>query len=931
MVERFELTAESGRRLLSWFRSSFDPGLMVVLLLPSFVAIVLLQPGLPQTPDGYFHLLRVVEMHECWQDGVLYPRWAPDMSFGYGYPIFNYNAPLLYHITECVHVVGLGFESSFKLVLIGCFLLSGWGMYALGKDIWGPKAGVLAAAAYVYAPFMLREVFIRGGYAQFLALSVMPAALWSFHRLVTTDHLIYLIASPVLCGAVILSHNISGMLFFPFVLLFVIWTSASARRWSRISHCALAIFMSLSLIAFFWIPALADMPLVKLDRLTQDYFDYSRHFLTLEEILSPSEALDSSSLNPIWLLNLGLAQVVLGGLGLVGIVLGALTRYQKMLAVFFVLMLLVSVFMTLPPSTPLWEYVPLLAFTEFPWRFLSTAILGGSILAGASVALWSRLPWRRLGMAVVAVSLAFTVVASFVHLYVQWPPTVRDTLSPRDVVSHEVRTGLLGTTSASECLPVWVIEEPKSSPLVEQYLSHGSISKLDIETLPESAQAQLVEHSVVSDEYRVSTPEPFTARFNTYYYPGWRAFVDSSPVSITPSYPEGLITFPVPAGEHEVAVRFGDTPVRAAANLVSGGTALALIVIVVFLSLRRRERPLPEGTAGRHLSRSNAGVLVGCVVALLLVKEGFIDPRTTWFRKSSPPGQVLGADHQQQINLGDEVLFLGYDLSSESLVAGGQLRVTLYWQAQRRLEEDYSVFLHLDDLRPNYLSWSLSEELSPADIPTSGWTPGFYVSNPHVLEVARETPPGVYVLRTGLYVPDTGEKLALLDEDGREFSEEVELGRVLVRRAEPVDLSAATNVGPFTFDEQIDLAGYHLASDSARPGNYFRLLLYWRAKEGVVGNYSVFVHLVDEQGNTWAQADGLPANGIYPTWAWTPMEVVEDEHLLPLEANVPPGNYRLSIGLYELDTLSRLRVSDSEGVPLGDQILLPVALEVLAP
>jgi hypothetical protein len=61
------------------------------------------------------------------------------------------------------------------------------------------------------------------------------------------------------------------------------------------------------------------------------------------------------------------------------------------------------------------------------------------------------------------------------------------------------------------------------------------------------------------------------------------------------------------------------------------------------------------------------------------------------------------------------------------------------------------------------------------------------------------------------------------------------------------------------------------------------------------------------------------------------MEVVEDEHLLPLEANVPPGNYRLSIGLYELDTLSRLRVSDSEGVPLGDQILLPVALEVLAP
>ena len=73
------------------------------------------------------------------------------------------------------------------------------------------------------------------------------------------------------------------------------------------------------------------------------------------------------------------------------------------------------------------------------------------------------------------------------------------------------------------------------------------------------------------------------------------------------------------------------------------------------------------------------------------------------------------------------------------------------------------------------------------------------------------------MLRAGLYLPDTGERLAVLDGDGREFSEEVELGRVQVRRAEPVDLSEVTKVGPFTFDQQIDLVGYHLAKDSARP------------------------------------------------------------------------------------------------------------------
>ena len=81
----------------------------------------------------------------------------------------------------------------------------------------------------------------------------------------------------------------------------------------------------------------------------------------------------------------------------------------------------------------------------------------------------------------------------------------------------------------------------------------------------------------------------------------------------------------------------------------------------------------------------------------------------------------------------------------------------------------------------------------------------------------------------------------------------------------------------------------------------------------------------------WAQGDGVPANGIYPTWAWMPSEIVEDEHLIPLDSDVPPGEYRLAIGLYEPDTLRRLGATGPEGVPLGDQVLLPIALEVLAP
>jgi len=285
--------------------------------------------------------------------------------------------------------------------------------------------------------------------------------------------------------------------------------------------------------------------------------------------------------------------------------------------------------------------------------------------------------------------------------------------------------------------------------------------------------------------------------------------------------------------------------------------------------------------------------------------------------------------HPSQINLGDEVLFLGYDVRSESVMPGDILSLTLYWEAQRRLHDDYSVFVHLDDLRANYVSWSLSEEINPADIPTSTWTPGFYISDRHVLDISREIPPGLYLLRAGLYRRESRQRLAVLDGRGNVVSDSVELGEVRVRRRTPLSLSDVTMVGPFTFGEQIRLLGYRLEQSSTTPGNYFRLLLYWEALTQMSESYTFFVHLVDDSGHIWAQADGLPVNGMYPTWAWLKGEIVEDERLIPLEATVAPGRYHVAIGIYQLDTLSRLEVTGPDRAPLGDEILLQTPFDVV--
>ncbi|NIO69954.1 MAG: hypothetical protein GTN71_13245, partial [Anaerolineae bacterium] len=98
-----------------------------VCLLTLFAFYPLLQPGLPNTADGALHLYRTVELDQCWQDGVYYPRWAPDLFLGYGYPIFNFYAPLLYYLAEVLHVLGFSFQGAIKAIQVGAFLL-----YSLG-------------------------------------------------------------------------------------------------------------------------------------------------------------------------------------------------------------------------------------------------------------------------------------------------------------------------------------------------------------------------------------------------------------------------------------------------------------------------------------------------------------------------------------------------------------------------------------------------------------------------------------------------------------------------------------------------------------------------------------------------------------------------------------------------------------------------------
>ena len=185
-----------------------------------------------------------------------------------------------------------------------------------------------------------------------------------------------------------------------------------------------------------------------------------------------------------------------------------------------------------------------------------------------------------------------------------------------------------------------------------------------------------------------------------------------------------------------------------------------------------------------------------------------------------------------------------------------------------------------------------------------------------------ETPSGRYRLRW-----------TLLDGDAP-LGKPVTAGEVTVALDPPQTQPPATTtrVGDGSgarFGDEVRLYGFDLGSvrDGALP-----LTLTWQAAGTPDTSWAVFVHLVDRAGQIVAQADALPAGGLRPTTGWRRGEFVADSYTLDLPRDLPAGDYRLNVGLYNPDDGSRPPVAlDGAQQPDNQLTLTTVSLPEVAP
>ncbi|HEC23021.1 MAG TPA: hypothetical protein ENI95_08900, partial [Chloroflexi bacterium] len=493
-----------GMPVLNRLRRRFyqvDRGLWLAVLLSLLAAwAFILRPSLPRETDAELHVFRAAELGYALRAGVLYPRWAADFYYGYGYPIFNYYAPLTYYLANLLSLaLPGGAVFGVKAVFVLGFLSAGVGTYGLTRRLIDRRGALIATASYLFAPYIfLIDPHLRGVLAEFFALGLLPPVFWALTAFRQSPSRKHLVVASLLVTAFLLSHNLMALVGFGMLLAYTLWHAlivplliGSRPRPTDAIRQAFPLLIGLALAAFFWLPVIMERDAVQLGNLIgPGHFDYHNHFLSLRELFSPSVPLDLGAVNPAFRFNLGLAQWALALIGLVALALVTVharrtgTRWaaqaeQTAGAAFWLLALIGLIGLMLPLSTPIWEAIPPMAFLQFPWRLLGTAALCAAVLAGYTAHLLDLAPRPAQPYTFAALFVLPLVLALPIFI----PPTWNwHDFGPTDqlaMLEFELNGLALGTTSTGDYVPVEVEVVPDPNPdLIASYRRGGPIDKV---------------------------------------------------------------------------------------------------------------------------------------------------------------------------------------------------------------------------------------------------------------------------------------------------------------------------------------------------------------------------------------------------------------------------------------------------------------------
>jgi 4-amino-4-deoxy-L-arabinose transferase-like glycosyltransferase len=270
---------------------------------------------------------------------------------------------------------------------------------------------------------------------------------------------------------------------------------------------------------------------------------------------------------------------------------------------------------------------------------------------------------------------------------------------------------------------------------------------------------------------------------------------------------------------------------------------------------------------------------------------------------------------------GDAVKLVAYGVEPDLAIPDAWLTLYLYWQAvgpatdrpdvraHVRLVTDKGETLHATDFWP-------AKSSTPAV-----WAPGETVVSHPTLHIPAEGRTGQLHVEVTLTSGRDGPSLHVRrGTSEKEKALAARLGPIpAVGQVVEVTDDMVPNRRREIFGEVIALAGYELPEGPLQPGQTMVVKLFWHVLQTPPADYTVFVHVINDQGQLVTQFDRPPGGGTSPTTSWQPGQTLMDTYPVPIPVELPSGEYAVHVGMYTWPSLERQPVS-IDGAPAGDTV-----------
>jgi hypothetical protein len=520
--------------------------LAALITLPTFG--LMLKSGIYTMHDP--HLFRVQQFDACVSSGVFPCRWAADSGKGFGEPLFNFYAQFPYWLTQSFRFLGFSLIDSAKSVYILSLVASAVSMYFLSRRFFGRNGGILSSVIYTFAPYRAVDIWVRGALPEALAFIFYPLIILFLDDYLKTRKIIPLVFFSFSLALLLTTHNLSVLMFSPFLFLFWLIRSWKVKDFTNLRGLIPALIFALLLSSYYLLPVVFERGLVTIEDTISGYYDYRIHFATLRELFVSrfwgygaslwAQKFLSISVGQIqWLLPLFICCLLL--------VRRIRQKTNYILFLQFFILGLAALFLTHGKSSLIWNSLPIMKYIQFPWRFLTIGVFFLSLSAGA----FSQIMFPRFRILIpVAIVLAILSNVSFFRPDI-W----------RDIHDADLVSGPLWDEGRSSSLTdFWPKSAPKP-PVV--------FATLDPEFLMGSGTVVDANKTSGLFTYSLSLDNKSSIRFPVVYFPGWKATDNDQPLALEPTGDNGLITAALEPGEHRIILRFTNTPVRSWGNIIS--------------------------------------------------------------------------------------------------------------------------------------------------------------------------------------------------------------------------------------------------------------------------------------------------------------------------------------------------------------------------